>query len=960
MEESNQVILEQCLREGFIDYTVQADQRYVPKILTNNRQKQRKVLDTILHQLYRCDEFLFSVAFLTKSGIACLKDAFIQNHTSRGKILASQYLNFTEPEALRELLKFPNIELRIIEESRGFHAKGYLFHHRRDGSHNYTMVIGSSNLTANALTTNEEWNVYFTSAQDGAIIRQAKEEFDGLWNSADVVDDQWIDSYSRFYQDLRKNHADVMIPFHKISPNKMQQQALKGIQAIRDKGEDRALLISATGTGKTYLSAFDVMKVHPKRFLFIVHRELIVKNAQESFIRLGIPSDKTGRLTGHDKDVDKDYLFATIQTLGQDDVLHSFAPDTFSYIVVDEVHHSGAATYQKVMQYFKPKFLLGMTATPERADGFNIFEVFHHNIAYEIRLHHALEENMLVPFHYHGISEIIVNGESISDVSSFSYLTCDERVRHIIHYADLYGSDDERVKGVVFCRNVEEAKALAKAFVEHGKRAVALCGEDSESVRMDAVHRLEAPLQDPHRLEYIFTCDIFNEGIDIPQINQIIMLRPTQSAILFVQQLGRGLRKYRHKRYLEVLDFIGNYQNNFLLPIALYGDRTYSKEFVRHLMHTNYLPGATSVHFDDISRNRIFEAINEKSALADKRKLKETYFLMKERLGRRPMMMDFVRFGDKDPALFVQKMGSLFEFAMDVDVFETTLSQAHRSVLKFLSIELANGKRIEEILVLRQLLHHPSWTTAALSNTVRKTYGFITETATMDGVADVLSLAFFTESGRKKYGHEPLVTYENHMYTRTDYYTQLLQNEEFATVVEDILAYGSYRFEQMYVHRTEDIVGGFLRYGTYSRKDVSRLLNYRKNAEGTLNGYAVKGTTCPIFVTYHKREDISANTKYDDIFESPQSFRWMTRSRRTLASNEVQTITKKETRKLLFVKKSDSEGADFYYIGDVDVYGNPTETTICNDNGDELPIVRFRFLLDKPVTDELYTYFQDE
>ena len=164
----------------------------------------------------------------------------------------------------------------------------------------------------------------------------------------------------------------------------MQQQALKGIQSIRDKGEDRALLISATGTGKTYLSAFDVMKVHPKRFLFIVHRELIVKSAQESFIRLGIPSDKTGRLTGHDKDVDKDYLFATIQTLGQDDVLHSFAPDTFSYIVVDEVHHSGAATYQKVMQYFKPKFLLGMTATPERADGFNIFEVFHHNIAYEI------------------------------------------------------------------------------------------------------------------------------------------------------------------------------------------------------------------------------------------------------------------------------------------------------------------------------------------------------------------------------------------------------------------------------------------------------------------------------------------------------------------------------------------------------------------------------------------------
>ncbi len=950
-------ILEQCLREGFIDYKVDADKRYVPKILTNNKEKHRKVLDTILNQLYQCDKFLFSVAFITKSGIACIKDALVENKNVKGKILASQYLNFTEPMALRDLLKFPNLEIRMMTEERGFHAKGYLFHHAGDTLEEYTMVIGSSNMTANALTHNQEWNVFFTSAKEGALIRETREEFEALWQSAEPVTEDWIVTYEQIYR--RQNHREqsTYIPFHKIQPNAMQQKALQGIQKLRDKGKHRGLLISATGTGKTYLSAFDVYRYQPKRFLFVVHREMILRSAQKSYQNVGFSPTDMGRLTGHEKNIDKKYIFATIQTLAKDEILHTFSPGTFDYIVMDEVHHGGSATYQKVLQYFTPNFLLGMTATPERTDNFDIYELFDHNIAYEIRLHDALEEDMLVPFHYHGISEIMVNGKILDDKSSFNQLTCEVRVQHILHYADLYGSDTDRVKGLVFCNSVEVAKSLADAFCGHGRRAVALDGSASEKHRADVVRRLEADAKtSTDYLEYIFTCDIFNEGIDIPQVNQIIMLRPTQSAIVFVQQLGRGLRKYPHKRYLEVLDFIGNYENNFLLPIALYGDKTYDKDFVRQLMHTNFLPGATSVYFDTIAKEQIYKAIDTKKNLADLRDLKEAYCNMQYRLGRQPMMMDFVRFGDKDPYLFIEQDKSYYGFIQHIQPYDSTLTKAHQDVLMMVSLELANGKRIEDILVLQRILQQPVVKVDEIVEQIQKKYGYTPTMETMNSVANVLTLHFFVKAAQKKYGNQPLIIYKNQQYISTDYITVLCMNTEFQQYMNDALEYATYRFELLYVGREHDAVQGFIRYAKYSRKDVSKLLHYEKNREGTLNGYAIVGNTCPIFVTYHKREDISANTKYEDRFISPQQFSWMTRSRVKLTSSQVAQIQNQQVRKLLFIKKSDSEGKDFYYLGDVTVLGKPVQTAIANDKGELLPIVNFQFLLDKPVEATLYTY----
>ena len=952
-----------CLHKGFIDYQTAADAHYIPRLLTNNAAREEKVLDKILLQLDLCDSFFFSVAFVTKSGVACLKDKLLELEARqvKGRILASQYLNFTEPGALRELLKFKNIQVRMLPEEKAFHAKGYgfIFPEVEGRVENCTMIVGSSNLTANALTRNQEWNLFLTSTKNGDLLRQIQSEFETLWQKAGLVNEDWLKLYDIIY---RKNYQAPLAyrPRQEIKPNQMQEEALQGIQHLRDEKEDRALIISATGTGKTFLSAFDVARFKPGRFLFLVHRELIAAASKSSFEKVFCDPGETGLLSGSSKDKDKKYLFSTVQTMSRDEVLHSFEPRTFDYIVVDEVHHSGADTYQKLFNYFQPKFWLGMTATPERTDGYDIFDLFHHNIAYEIRLQRALAEDMLVPFHYHGISEIEVDGKLLDDKSQFNDLVCEARVDHILQYADFYGSDGERVKGLVFCSRREEARTLAAKFLERGKRARALDGDTPEAERESAIEELEQDGYGPNYLDYIFTVDIFNEGVDIPKVNQIIMLRPTQSAIVFVQQLGRGLRKAPQKRYIEVLDFIGNYENNFLLPIALYGDRSYNKDNVRRLLTRNVLPGASTIHFDDITKEKIFASIDSKKYLADYQELKKAYKDMQFRLGRRPLMMDFVRQGDKDPYLFIEKKESYYNFVQAVESDpETTLTQPQRAVLTMVSLELASGKRVEELALLQNLLKKSSATVAGLTAEVEAAYHYKVAEETWFSVYQVLSLNFFVQKAQKKYANLPLVVLTDGTFTLSPALGEMLSNHEFVTYFEDVLAYGCSRFEKMY--QADKYVQGFVRYEKYTRKDVCRILQRDHDTSAVLYGYRILGDNCPIFVTYEKSDDISERTKYEDQFISPRQFSWMTRSGVRLAtSSEVTAINKAATRKLLFIKKSDNEGSDFYYLGELslaaDVVPNPVQREMKDDKGKVLPVVNYQFVLDKPVDDKLYAY----
>lgn len=327
---------------GYIDDDIKASEHFKPRLIVNDIERGEKVLTSISDELKKCDEFLFSVAFVTNGGISALINTFeyLAANNIKGTIIASQYQNFSQPIALRRLLAFKNIELRIVPDKQfHMHAKAYIF--RKDDE--YSLIVGSSNLTNDALCINQEWNIKVTSTAEGSIIKQALVEFDYFRKISTLVDDVWLTSYEKVYAFEKKKKIAIEkiqdfeeIELHTVMPNAMQTVALNKLQVTRENGNTRALVISATGTGKTYLSAFDVKAYNPKRFLFVVHRELIASDALKSFQKVLGRNKKMGILGGKNREVDADYVFSTIQSISRDDILAQFAKDAFDYIVIDD------------------------------------------------------------------------------------------------------------------------------------------------------------------------------------------------------------------------------------------------------------------------------------------------------------------------------------------------------------------------------------------------------------------------------------------------------------------------------------------------------------------------------------------------------------------------------------------------------------------------------------------------
>ena len=594
-------ILIDSIKTSLIDRNMESILSYQHKLISN---REEKIVSLIRRELENCDEFIISVAFVTLGGVTMileqLKDLEVRG--VKGKVLTGDYLTFTQPKALKKLLEFKNIELKVLSDEK-FHAKGYFF---RKGDI-WTMIVGSSNLTQTALTVNFEWNLKINSLKDGKIATEILNNFYDVFNKIPALDMDSLLEYERVYnlsKEYTKKKKEEIREYKEITPNIMQKQALENLNNLR-KYERKGLLISATGTGKTYLSAFDVRNANPKRVLFIAHRKTILQKAKETYEN--ILRDKKIVIYGEENTDEADVVFAMIQTLSRENHMTKFSPDYFDYIVVDEVHHGGAKSYQSVLNYFIPKFLLGMTATPERGDNFDIYKLFDNNIAYEIRLHDALKEELLSPFHYFGISDIEIDGELINEKSGIKKLTADARVNHIIEKSKFYGYSGDKIHGLIFVSRIDEALLLEEKFQERGVKAIALTGDDSDEKRERSIAQLENG-----EIEYIITVDIFNEGVDIPCVNQVILLRPTESSIVYIQQLGRGLRKYPDKEYVVILDFIGNYEKNFLIPIAVSQNSNYDKDYMkRFIMNgTDMIPRQSSIIFEEIVKERIFENIN--------------------------------------------------------------------------------------------------------------------------------------------------------------------------------------------------------------------------------------------------------------------------------------------------------------------------------------------------------------
>lgn len=952
------------LYTGFIDGNTVSLEEYQPRLLINDSKRGRKVLTSIIDELNKCDEFYFSVAFITNSGVAVLINTLkeLERKGIKGKIIASQYQNFTDPKALKRLSNLTNVQIKIVTEGN-FHAKGYIFRNDRT----FTFIVGSSNMTQDALSMNKEWNIKVSSSSSGSLIINTLEEFNLTFKNATIVDDAWIDEYQKIYNDgFSRNYTnstnDVRsntFNLKRISPNKMQVEALESIENLRDEGKNKALLISATGTGKTYLSAFDAKKFNPKRLLFVVHRENIARSALKSFQTVFGYAKKMGLMCGNSSTENDDFVFSTIQTLSKDYNLYKYPKNYFDYIIIDEVHRSGADTYKKIIEYFNPKFMLGMTATPERTDGYDIYKSFNYNIAYEIRLNRALEENMLSPFHYYGVSEIEVNDMLLDDKADFNKLTCPERVQKIKYFAEFYGCDIGRVKGLVFCSRKEEARKLSDEFNTFGFRTIALSGDSSEELREKSIEQLE---QDEiiNSLDYIFTVDIFNEGVDIPKVNQIIMLRPTQSAIVFVQQLGRGLRKCDGKEYLTVIDFIGNYSNNYMVPIALYGDNSYNKDNIRKLINSgsSFIPGASSINFDLITKQKIFDSINQ-TTLSNQKEMVKDYKLLKYKLGKIPNMNDFIEYGSRDPFAYVDKYGSYFSFLENIeDSLKGLLLPNEKKQLEFFSKECCNGKRIEDVVLIKLLIENESITKNYFVNFIKTNYGYILSDKSINSICAFINANFLKDQDKEKYRIDDSVICTNEGFFITPFFDTAIKNTNFKFYLIDVINYTIKKYDRNYSQ--DRFFDGFLINQKYSRKDVCRILNWEKDESSTIYGYRIKYNTCPIFVTYKKTDNISDSTKYEDHFIDKNHFNWMTRNRVTEQSTEVVQIKNFQTNRLripLFVKKSDAEGSDFYYMGDMKPYEFNQKTILCNKNK-TLPIVNIKFNMNVPIEDNMYNYLE--
>lgn len=991
---------------GYLRRGVHAPRKVHPQVIFN--ADGASMLRALREELKRSKAFTFSVAFISPQAIALLKQELAE-YGGHGRIITSDYLGFNSPAAFGELLNLARMgfDVRLHDQS-AFHPKGYVFEH----DDHVTAIVGSSNLTAGALVSNLEWNLRVSSTHESDLADQ----FDTLIGRqlADSVPltRDWVDTYAEQYvapqrrstsgveralrrklEPAAKDAADGSIglserettghsatnastlgttplaqpadPFGAmdgdapIQANAMQQEALMAIDSVRRDGKRRALVISATGTGKTILSALDVRTVAPRRMLFVVHREQILDRAIHEFQRvLGAPASEFGKLTGGFKQPDRRYVFATIQTISRAEVLRTFAPDAFDYVLIDEVHRAGAASYAAVLQHFDPAFLLGMTATPERSDGFNVFELFDFNVPYEIRLNKALESDMLAPFHYYGVTDVeFEDGTTIDEFSSVTRLASAIRVRHIVDAITTYGHAGIPVRGLMFCSRKDEAHALSAELNEqviygHRLRTVALTGEDSIDRREQVVRQLERG-----ELDYILTVDIFNEGVDIPSVNQVVMLRQTQSAIVFVQQLGRGLRKAPGKEYLVVIDFIGNYANNYLIPVALFGDESLNRESVRqHLIsaeEVGVIAGMSSVRFDRVAQERVLKAIAQ-SKLDSWQHLKAALDTLANRLGHTPALLDFLRFETADPVVLANRAGNYPALVERLLKEDSGLSADESRVLSFLSAEALAAKRPNELLLARLLLQEGRLRYSELADAFAAA-GVPGAAHAVESAARTLTLDFHTEAERTKYGPPIMQRLSvDELQLAPLVQTSYRDNQGFRTAVDDLIETGLALVSQRY-EATRPFTPGKL----YSRKDACRLLCWRKNVTSTIYGYKVDHATktCPIFVTLHKGDHITASTAYDDQLLSPSTMRWYTRSRRTLKSGEVAAIVENSVDLHVFAKKDDAEGTDFYYLGQATAEA-AEETTMPDDSGNQLSVVRMLLHFDHPVDTAIFDYFQ--
>lgn len=866
-------------------------------------------LDRIQNDLRKCKAYYMSVSFIKKPGLNLLiKDiSAALDRGCHGKIITSTYQNFTDIQSLNTFhewsIKYPNFECHLDDEcfhdhqyiTLGFHTKGYIFIF----DDYVEIIVGSSNITRFALLKNIEWDLVLQENQNGPVYTKIKKEFDALYNNTIPLSDSLIHQY-----EIKLNYAierwdmDYDVVKSEIRPNYMQKNALKELNRYRAMGIQRAITICSAGSGKTYLSAFDALNFNPKRLLYIVHESSILKKALDTYVQVFGNSRTYGLFTSENKDIDADFLFSTNVSMMKN--LALFDENEFDYIVIDECHHAVANSYKKIIDYFHPEFLLGLTATPERMDNQDVLSLFDKNVPYELRLRDAIMNNLVVPFHYYGIRDSLIDYglPKGQERKMLAQLADDTHCGFVCEQIEKYRQSG-KLKALVFCRNQTHARMMAEAFQEHHYNATYLTGKNTVGERIRAYDDLQ---NDSKPLEILCSVDILNEGVDIPGVNMVIFLRPTDSSTVFIQQLGRGLRTYPNKEFVTVLDFIGNsYKRSVQIAFALGSlseNLVLEKNLLMQMVKDDFTAlGLDSygvqIHLDKESQEEIIHYL-ENENFNQKQYLKQDYFNFKKYVDAQfyPKHMDYLN-NDCAPDLLRffnckhdgRKCGCYYNFLKEIEEENLpTFDEKQVTFLQYLS-GLLPLVRPYEYQVTLLLLEHP-YSKKELHSAL--TY---CDLPTFEHV-----LHFMEEEGG--------ICWNGFTYS-----LNVDLNPELEEHIKDLLTFGLTQYEANY----QDIHDIFKPYENYRMDQVQRRL--LKNPKSNQKGTYIYGKQVVIFASLNKSLSVEERLNYKDRFLSSSIFQW--ESMNNVSQKEVQSLIDSDFA-YLFIRKvitKDSMVLPFTYVG---------------------------------------------
>lgn len=879
--------------------------------LTNYSEKT--FLDKIKQNLRTCQSFYFSVSFIKRAGLVLLSQdikAAIERGV-KGKLITTTYQNFTDVESLKFFLGLanrPNFECHLDYdcffdeknyEKYGFHSKGYLFNYGSESE----LIVGSSNITRFALLKNIEWDMMVRVPTDDKTLQNAMEEFDRLWDKTLPLNTVLIDKYAqRLNFAIERWDMDYDLASHEIKPNYMQRKALRELNRYRAMGQDKALVVAATGSGKTYLAAFDALNFSPEHLLYIVHEGSILKRSLATFQNIFGGDVFMGEYTGEHKDLDAQFLFSTNVSMCRS--LELFDKKQFDYIIIDECHHAVADTYKKIIDYFEPEFLLGLTATPERMDNQDVYELFGNNVPYELRLRDALVNDLIVPFRYYGIRDERVDFSNENERRMISQFVTDEHCKFVVEHIEKHRVPNQKLKALAFCKTVSHAKMMAEALEPYYKAAY-LTGKNDTGERVRAYEDLQSDREGT--LEVLCAVDILNEGVDIPGVNMVLFLRPTESSTIFIQQLGRGLRKYDNKDYVPVVDFIGNnYKRSAQIALALGGlaqKFVMEKRLLVALVKDDFKPlgleqYGIEINIDSLSKEEILNYVESENFYSPKY-MKQDYYNFKKYINSPtyPKHMDYLN-SDSAPDLhrFMQikignKTNSYYGFLKGIGEENLVeFSEEQVNVVNYLS-SLLHLVRPHDYLICKMLIEGND-SIASIEAKVKAE------------VNNYNSVEFF---------HALEYLEKNNTIVNTNDSISLCgeQTTEFKEYLLDLIEYGLTKYEVDYSNAKDK----FICWHSYTKSQVQlkRCVN-----PGDINPGTYYGTEGDVYIFASIKKDLAEGLEhlnYKDKFLEPNLFQWECKAN---ISDKDLNLLNTSKNAYLFIRKMEMENnitLPFTYVG---------------------------------------------